>query len=224
MTGAPILLRFISGFLRLFFKLLYHQFAWTYDWVAAAVSIGMWKNWVLSVLPFIDHPPVLELGYGPGHLQVELAKKDILCYGLDESRQMGRLARRRLLHSRLVQRLARGISQSLPFPSGSLRQVVATFPSEYILQSETLGEIYRVLAPGGEFVMLPVAWITGDHPFHRMAAGLFRITGQSPENSEELAMEIWAKPILEAGFKVETTNIQMKNSALLLIRATKPDL
>ena len=72
--------------------------------------------------------------------------------------------------------------------------------------------------------MIPVAWITGGHLFHRMAAGLFRITGQSPENSEELAMEIWAKPINETGFKVETTNIQMKDSALLLIRATKPEL
>lgn len=223
MTGAPIL-RFISGFLRLFFKLLYHQFAWSYDWVAAAVSIGMWKDWVLSVLPFIDHPPVLELGHGPGHLQVELVNKGVLCFGLDESHQMGRLARRRLRRLGLVPRLARGISQSLPFPSGSLRQVVATFPSEYILQSETLGEIYRVLAPGGDFLVLPVAWITGGHPVHRMAAGLFRITGQSPENSEELALEIWAKPIREAGLKVETTNIQMKDSVLLLIQATKPDL
>lgn len=222
MTDAPIL-RFISGFLRLFFKLLYHQFAWTYDWVAAAVSIGMWKDWVSSVLPFIDHPPVLELGHGPGHLQVDLARQGVLCFGLDESRQMSRLARRRLLRFGLIPRLARGVSQSLPFPSGSLRQVVATFPSEYILQPETLGEIYRVLAPGGEFVMLPAAWITGVHPVHRMAAGLFRITGQSPEKSEELALEIWARPIREAGLIVETINIQMKASLLFLIRATKPD-
>jgi ubiquinone/menaquinone biosynthesis C-methylase UbiE len=215
-------LRLVSGFLRTFFNLLYHQFAWTYDWVAAIVSIGMWKDWVTSVLPFINRPPVLELGYGPGHLQVDLARRNILCFGLDESRQMGRLAYRRILRYGFVPRLAGGITQSLPFQSGSIRQVVATFPSEYILEPESLGEIYRVLVPGGEFVMLPVAWITGGHPIHRMAAGIFRITGQSPENREELAMEVWAKPIRQAGFEYQTRDIQMKASIIYVIRATKP--
>ena len=61
--------RFLLFILRTFFKLLYHQFSWTYDWVASIVSLGEWQNWVSSVLPYIIGPNVLEIGFGPGHLQ-----------------------------------------------------------------------------------------------------------------------------------------------------------
>ena len=36
--------------MRLFFRLLYHPFAWTYDGVASAVSMGRWKRWVLAAV------------------------------------------------------------------------------------------------------------------------------------------------------------------------------
>ncbi|NMC80811.1 MAG: hypothetical protein GYA59_15725, partial [Chloroflexi bacterium] len=39
--------------LKVFFDLLYHSFAWTYDGVAAVVSLGRWKGWVYSVIPFL---------------------------------------------------------------------------------------------------------------------------------------------------------------------------
>ena len=55
--------------MRVFFHLLYHPFAFTYDLVAAVVSFGQWKNWGQSILPFIDGTRILELGHGPGHLQ-----------------------------------------------------------------------------------------------------------------------------------------------------------
>ena len=58
----------IQRFMRFFFHLLYHPFAFTYDLVAATVSFGDWKNWVYSILPFINGTRILELGHGPGHL------------------------------------------------------------------------------------------------------------------------------------------------------------
>jgi len=82
--------------LRFFFRLLYHQFAFTYDLVAATVSLGRWKDWVLSVLPFIQGTRVLEIGHGPGHLQRALLEQNLLAVGIDESSQMGRLAKRNL--------------------------------------------------------------------------------------------------------------------------------
>ena len=66
--------RLLGWFLRFFFHLLYHQFAWTYDWVAAGVSLGRWNEWVRSILPYMQEGRILELGHGPGHLQAELLK------------------------------------------------------------------------------------------------------------------------------------------------------
>src|SRR5688572_31722362 len=86
----------IRRFMRVFFRLLYHPFAFTYDLVAAAVSFGHWRDWVMSVLPFIQGTRVLELGHGPGHLQHALLNRGLFTVGLDESAQMGLLARRRL--------------------------------------------------------------------------------------------------------------------------------
>ena len=82
--------------LRFFFRLLYHQFAFTYDLVAATVSLGRWKDWVLSVLPFIEGNRILEIGHGPGHLQRALLDRNLLAVGIDESPQMGHLAKRNL--------------------------------------------------------------------------------------------------------------------------------
>jgi len=59
----------MKQFLRLFFRLLYHQLAFTYDLVAASVSFNRWKDWVMSVVPFIEGNRILEIGHGPGHLQ-----------------------------------------------------------------------------------------------------------------------------------------------------------
>src|SRR5829696_5663227 len=85
--------------LRIFFYLLYHPFAFTYDLVAATVSLGRWKDWVLSVVPFVEGNRILEIGHGPGHLQRVLLSRNLFTVGIDESAPMGRLARRNLTRS-----------------------------------------------------------------------------------------------------------------------------
>ncbi|HRJ76215.1 MAG TPA: hypothetical protein PLX90_09465, partial [Anaerolineales bacterium] len=72
-------------FMRIFFYLLYHPFAFAYDFVAAFVSFGQWKNWGRSILPFISGTHILELGHGPGHLQRFLLNANLTLFGLDES-------------------------------------------------------------------------------------------------------------------------------------------
>jgi len=54
------------------FHLLYHEAAWAYDAVAAAVSLGQWRAWGAAALPFLPGPRVLELGHGPGHMLIAL--------------------------------------------------------------------------------------------------------------------------------------------------------
>ena len=74
----------MKQFLRLFFRLLYHQLAFTYDLVAASVSFNRWKDWVMSVVPFIEGKRILEIGHGPGHLQRLLLSLGLIAVGIDE--------------------------------------------------------------------------------------------------------------------------------------------
>lgn len=215
----PLRLRLLAPFMRLFFQLLYHQFAWTYDLVAATVSLGMWKDWVKAILPYLNGPRVLELGFGPGHLQAAMHHQGLRPVGLDRSPQMTRQARRRLHKQGFTPALIHGAAQSMPFPSNCFDHVIATFPSEYIADPHTLAEIQRVLAPGGSADILLFAWITGKKPLERLAGWLFRFTGESPDWTDKAL-----QPVQQAGFRVHAERIALKSSTLLLIRAKKEEL
>jgi len=203
--------------MRVFFYLLYQPMAWSYDLVAAMVSWGRWQDWVMSVIPYLDGPRVLELGYGPGHLQVSLQKERILAFGLDASRQMGRQAKQRILKHSHNPRLCNGYAQNLPYSAGAFDQIVATFPTEYIYAQETLAEIHRTLKPGGKLIVLPFAWITGKGLIDRGTATLFRVTGQAPTWDPQ-----WLEPFNQAGFQTEVKMIHQKSWSLAIILAQIP--
>ncbi len=223
--------------LRFFFYLLYHPFAFTYDLVAATVSLGRWNDWVLSVIPFIEGNRILEIGHGPGHLQRALLSRSLVAVGIDESGPMGRLAKRNLtgplnsttdnsksndqVRADPQANLTRGIAQQLPFPSNSFDTVVATFPAEYIFKSETLTEANRVLAPGGRFVILPGATIMGRGIMDRVMALVFRITGQSAPNLAEILVERSKESFAEAGFHVQIHELELRSSLVFIMVATK---
>src|SRR5690349_17890774 len=141
---------FMRRFMRVFFYLLYHPFAFLYDLVAATVSFGRWKDWVMSILPFLHGTRILELGHGPGHLQHILVNRGLSSFGLDESPQMGRLAQRKLGSD---SRLSRGLAQSLPFTDHSFDTIVSTFPTDYIFHQQTLSEVHRCLSGGGRLIV-----------------------------------------------------------------------
>jgi len=202
--------------LRVFFYLLYHQLAWMYDFVAGMVSLGMWKDWIASVLPLLQGPRVLELGYGPGHLQAMMQTKHIKTFGIDNSRQMGRIATRRIHSLSRTSNLINAYAQILPFPNCSFEQIVATFPTEYAFDPRTLAESLRVLVPGGTMIVLPHAWITGNHFREQAAACLFRITGQAPEWHESFLI-----PFKDAGFQPRKTEIRHHSWSTLAIIAEK---
>jgi ubiquinone/menaquinone biosynthesis C-methylase UbiE len=211
--------RILIVILRLFFKLLYHQFAWTYDWVASIVSLGSWQKWVTSVVPYLHGPRILEIGFGPGHLQVARNQEGISIFGLDESHQMVHIAHRNLTHLGLRSNLIRGDSQTLPFSGNNFDQVVMTFPAEYIFNPSSLTEIHRVLADGGMAIILPMAWITGRKPLERLVSWVNRITGEAPEWDENVL-----KSLETAGFEVSWEMKNFTNSKVLMIRLLKPML
>jgi ubiquinone/menaquinone biosynthesis C-methylase UbiE len=177
---------------------------------------------VSSALPYLDGPRVLEIGHGPGHLQVALQEKGLAAYGLDESRQMGSIAVSRLRRKGMPPRLARGYAQALPFESGRFDNVVATFPTEYIFDPQTLAAIWRVLRPGGKLVVVLAAWINGKGLPDRAAAWLFRVTGQGSP-LPEAALERIRAPFAVAGFDVRSEALEKEASTVLVIIATKAE-
>jgi ubiquinone/menaquinone biosynthesis C-methylase UbiE len=211
-------MRLLLSLFRLFFHLLYHPFAWTYDLVAATVSLGRWKGWVMSALPYLDGR-VLEIGFGPGHLQQAMEVRGLTAFGLDESRQMGHLARQGLRRKGLPVRLARGYAQHLPFLSGVFDTVVATFPAEYIFDTVTLAETYRVLVSGGRLVLMPVAWITGRSLLERLAAWLFKVTGEA--GAIEAILPSIRRSLQASGYKVRHELVECPGSRVLVILATR---
>jgi ubiquinone/menaquinone biosynthesis C-methylase UbiE len=213
----------IQRFMRFFFHHFYHSLAWTYDFVAAVVSIGRWNDWTKTILPFIQGTKILEIGHGPGTLQRILRDQNLSPIGLDESPQMIRLAKHRLEKAGYTSNsFTRGIAQALPFPAHHFDSVISTFPSEYISAPETLSEIHRVLRNGGRLIVLPAAWIIGRKFLDRSAAWLFRVTGEAPKNIVELVEERFILPIEEAGFKVETHTTEVKSSMVMVLIANKP--
>ncbi len=225
--------------LRFFFRLLYHEFAFTYDLVAATVSFNRWKDWIMSALPFVEGKRVLEIGHGPGHLQRVLLSRGLVAVGIDESAQMGRLAQRNLRRSSSLAstlpntssttpqfayaqtNLTRGVAQQLPFPDETFDTVVSTFPAEYIFDPRTLIEARRVLAQDGRLLILPGATITGRGGVDRLLAWIFRITGETPPNLSEILHERSREPFAKAGFHVEVHEVTVRSSLVFIMLATK---
>ena len=203
----------MKQFLRIFFRLLYHQLAFTYDLVAASVSFNRWKDWVMSVIPFIKGDRILEIGHGPGHLQRILLSRQLVAVAIDESRQMGYLAKRNTAGSA---RLTRGLAQYLPFPNETFNTIVSTFPADYINDARTLAEVKRCLLNNGRFIILPVAW-----PKNPFLDWLFRVTGESPSEAVELVKSKFKAPLVQAGFETEVQTLDVRSSLLLIIVAKK---
>jgi len=164
--------------LRFLFRLLYYELAWTYDLVAWLVSFGQWAAWRRTALLYLQEGPTLELACGTGGLMADMEAQGLRPVGLDLSPYMARQARRRLLRQGHTPRLVRGRGQQLPFPDRHFANVVTTFPTEFILDPQTLKAIGRVLQPGGRLVMVMMGYLKGPRPLRRFVEWLYHITGQ----------------------------------------------
>jgi ubiquinone/menaquinone biosynthesis C-methylase UbiE len=206
--------------MQMFFRLLYHPFAWTYDLVASIVSVGRWKDWIQESAGYIVGKTVLELGFGPGHLIENLATSGLIVFGVDESFQMAKQASRRMRKHKLPMHITRGLAQALPFVEEAFDSVVATFPTLYIIDPDTLIEIKRVLKPGGRLVVLMASWLTGNRILERFMGYIFRVTSQTPDEHQET--ESFLAPYERAGFQAKLCFVEHPGSRLLFIIARKP--
>ena len=145
---------------RQFCRGIYGWAAPVYDSVADLVSGGQWENWLRLARDEVDEGRVLEIGFGTGRLQALLARRrDLEVHGLELSADMQSRCKKRMRREGLETHRVRGNGMCLPYGDQSFDMILATFPEEYIVHSETLGEFFRVLRPGGK-VMLLGRWIS----------------------------------------------------------------
>lgn len=216
--------RGLRGLLRFAFGLLYNQLAWAYDLVSWTVSIGQWRSWQRAALPYLPYlrgRRVLEVAHGTGNLLLDLVSLGFQPVGVDASRAMGRLARGKLRRAlggpELPLPLVRGRVQALPFATHSFQSLLSTFPTDFVADPAAIAEFYRLLTPGGVFVCVPAAQITGGSLGDRWAAWLFRVTGESST--------AWFAPLVErytaAGFRARVEQVQQARSTVTVFIAEK---
>ena len=206
-------MRLMKRFMRAFFHLLYHPFAFAYDLVASAVSFGKWNDWTKEVIPFIKGFRILEIGHGTGHLQHSLLDLNLAPAAIDESAQMGILAKRKL---GTKHKLTRGLAQQLPFTSDCFDSVIATFPTEYIFKAQTLSEIGRCLSDEGRLIVMPAAW-----PKSGFLKWLYKITGESPADGQTSIILRISQPFITAGFETRIETVELQSVKLMIIVAHK---
>jgi ubiquinone/menaquinone biosynthesis C-methylase UbiE len=139
-------------------------------------------------LPLPAGARVLDAGCGTGLLTLALLRvlrrpADITAVDLSgRSLQTARRAVRRL-STPLRHRVAfvRADALSLPFPEDSFDLVVTSGVLEYLPLREGLGELARVLAPGGHLLFLPVR----PSPATRLLEIMFRFKAHPPREVAE---------------------------------------
>jgi len=210
-------LKWIYKIPTIFFGLFYNSLAIFYDHITNAISMNLWKEWLATTRPYLEGDLILEIGHGTGRLQKILAKQGKQVFGLEPSWQMIGLTKRRLVSADFPFRLTRGYSQAIPFRDHSFDQIVSTFPAEYITDADTLHEIKRILRSGGKLIILRFAWLSDQHMPYKAIAWLFRLVGEAPQRQKVLPEETLATPFEQAGFTVSIKQIDLENSAVVII-------
>lgn len=132
-----------------------------YDFLNHFLSMGIdiqWRKKVLKIVKKTNPELILDIATGTGDLAILLAKthpKKII--GLDLSNGMLEVGRKKVTEkglSSLIE-MVQGDSENLPFDSNYFDVVTVAFGvRNFENLNKGLAEIYRVLKPGGTFVVL----------------------------------------------------------------------
>lgn len=194
--------------------LLYNKLPWLFDFVSGRASQGRWKEWGRSSIYYLERSRILELAHGPGHLLMLLKEAGYQPTGIDLSAGMGRQAARRLRRAGMSVPLVRCRAQILPFRSRSFDEVVATFPTDDILQFPTLKEVSRLIPRGGRFVMVAGAQKEGTKPDPQFVEWLEHLIGHNGDPSQRKESVFY-----QAGLRARLEYHSVKGSPVILVVA-----
>jgi len=132
---------------------MFDQVAPGYDRTNALLSGGNSVLWRLATVKALDLKPgerVLDVAAGTGTSAKALAKTGAEVVALDFSPGMVEQGRKKHPGIEFIE----GDAQALPFPSGSFDAVTISFGLRNVHNPQlALGEMYRVLKPGGRIVI-----------------------------------------------------------------------
>lgn len=219
------------------FESLYGPLAWAYDWVSKTFFLGQWQLWQRTAIPFLQGERVLEVGMGTGDMQISLKRAGFQAWGVDLSTQMLRQAEAKSRRVEMPFNMCRAQAQALPFPTALFDSVVSTFPSEYIIDPQTLSELSRVLRPGGRLVIVPGGWLAPKDASSKALEGVARVVygykGGKDRTSVEKRIEegkgavAWIErmktSMAEADFQMSVHTASNERGACLIIVASKGD-
>jgi demethylmenaquinone methyltransferase / 2-methoxy-6-polyprenyl-1,4-benzoquinol methylase len=151
-----------------------------YDMVNSIITLGQDKRWRrLAAKACLDGNPsvILDLGCGTGDLTLNIARlavKDIQITGLDYSLPMLELAKHKAEKAGVGEKVVfiHGEATKLPFEDGHFDCVGISFAFRNLTYKNPsyelhMGEVFRVLKPGGRFVI-----VESSQPQNRMIRAL----------------------------------------------------
>ena len=119
-----------------------HKF---YDFINSLTTLGFDKSWRKQAAEKLNPGSVLDLGSGTGASYSDLINFDVTALDPDEQ----------MLSLNKFEKKVVGKGEELPFNENSFDNVLCCFVWRNVDDTEkTLSEVYRVLKPGGKFILL----------------------------------------------------------------------
>jgi len=205
-------------------KAFYNRIAKVYDLLAEHSEQPM-REVALKMLAPAPGERLLEIGFGTGHVLVELAKavgSTGQVFGIDLSEKMLAQARELLERENLTDRVTLdcGDAADLPYPSDSLDGVFMCFTLELFDTPEiprVLAQCHRVLRPGGRIVAAAVS----KRVEHGLVLRAFEWTHRHFPNLLD-CRPIYARRALEAaGFVIEDSRVESMWVPVEIVRGRK---
>ena len=160
-----------------------------YDGMNRLVSLGSDVRWRKKVIKMVlkDEPgSILDIATGTGDLAIQFAalRPGINVVGIDISEGMLSVARNKVSGNALYENLKfmNGDSEAMPFEDNSFEAITVSFGIRNFENLEKgLSEIFRVLKPGGKFVILETS-VPSRFPFKQgyyiYARGIMPLMGR----------------------------------------------